>query len=130
MFISVEGVLYTKEMKTILRFPPSKRTTYFKIPQSVTTIGGEAFMNCSELISLEIPESVIKIEGYAFEEVSNIKEIHIKTEHIEQLVVESHFPYSVTRDCILYVPIGTGYAYRHHPIWGEFKHVEIEKKKC
>jgi len=29
--------------------------------------------------------------------------------------------------CVLYVPVGTGYAYRHHPIFSKFKEVVIEK---
>ncbi|MCQ2257171.1 MAG: hypothetical protein MJZ41_04150 [Bacteroidaceae bacterium] len=29
--------------------------------------------------------------------------------------------------CTLYVPVGTGYAYRHHPVFGEFKEVIIER---
>jgi hypothetical protein len=27
----------------------------------------------------------------------------------------------------LYVPIGTGYAYRHHPFFSKFKEVVIER---
>ena len=29
----------------------------------------------------------------------------------------------IPEDAVLYVPIGTGYAYRHHPEFGKFKTV-------
>ena len=31
--------------------------------------------------------------------------------------------------CTLYIPSGTRWAYRHHPILGKFKNIEIEKEQ-
>lgn len=32
-------------------------------------------------------------------------------------------------ECTLYIPSGTRWAYRHHPVFSKFKNIEIEVKK-
>ena len=50
---------------------------YTKIPNSVTSIGGNAFANCSGLTSLEIPNSVTSIGWSAFYKCSSLTSIEI-----------------------------------------------------
>ncbi len=45
------------------------------IPDSVTSIGGRAFYNCSSLTSITIPDSVTSIGEYVFNGCSNLNEI-------------------------------------------------------
>lgn len=45
---------------------PNGKEGLVNIPNTVTTIGGNAFRQCSELTSISIPNSVTKINGYAF----------------------------------------------------------------
>ena len=84
------------------------------IPDSVTSIGDSAFSGCSSLTSIEIPNSVTSIGYRAFNGCTNLKEIHLRNEHPENIEIQydpfSDFDFT---DCTLYVPIGTGYAYRH-----------------
>ena len=47
------------------------------IPNSVTTIGGDAFMGCTGLTSITIPNSVTIIQGYAFASCSGLTSINI-----------------------------------------------------
>ncbi|MBQ3061556.1 MAG: fibronectin type III domain-containing protein [Lachnospiraceae bacterium] len=64
-FASVDGVLYTKDMKILLWFPQSKQGQYI-IPNSVTTIS--ACTCCDMKISkLAVPDSVKEIGEYCFE---------------------------------------------------------------
>lgn len=88
-FKSIDGNLYTKDGKTLLRYAIGKTNGVFSVPQgviqigsvsfadadnltkvilpnSVTTIGNYAFMSCYNLKSIEIPSSVTKIGAYAF----------------------------------------------------------------
>ena len=60
-----DGILFTKDGKTLLRCPPSK-TGALSVPSGVTVIGDEAFSGCSGLTSVAIPTSVASIGNSAF----------------------------------------------------------------
>jgi len=49
------------------------------IPNGVTSIGGDAFRNCSGLTSIVIPGSVINIGDYAFNRCNNLAAISVDT---------------------------------------------------
>jgi len=64
-FYSAEdGVLFTKNIDTIVSYPNAKATSYI-LPSGVTTIGDFAFAGC-DLVSVTIPESVTSIGANAF----------------------------------------------------------------
>ncbi len=64
-FVSVDGSLYTKDMKTILLYAYGKTDTTFTIPSGVTTIAAGAFYGAN-LKTVVIPDTVTIIENYAF----------------------------------------------------------------
>jgi hypothetical protein len=102
-YASIDGVLYDKEKKTLIECPGGKNN--IEIPNSVTSIGDYAFEGCTALTS-----------------------IHIRCEHPENLKIHEEAFYGTNiENCTLHVPIGTGYAYRHHPVFSKFKEVIIEK---
>ena len=51
--------------------------TEYAIPDGVTTIGDEAFYNCSSLTSVTIPDSVTTIGNYTFDDCSSLTSITI-----------------------------------------------------
>ena len=64
-YIGIDGVVFTKDQKTLIAYPAGKKGTY-TIPASVTILGGAAFEGCTGLTGVSIPASVIKIEDGAF----------------------------------------------------------------
>ena len=64
-YCSVDGVLFNKNKTTLIRFPVGRGGRY-SIPNSVTSIGEEAFACCDGLTSVTIPNSVTSIGSYAF----------------------------------------------------------------
>ena len=65
-FCSIDGILFDKNIKTLITFPANKKVTSYAIPSSVTTIHDHAFEQCINLTSITIPHSVTKIGAYAF----------------------------------------------------------------
>ena len=104
-YVSVDGVLFEKDMKTIVAYPNAKGTEYtipngvttiarfafcgctklknVTIPKSVTFIGGAAFNNCKALVSITIPESVTVIREGTFDGCSSLKSITIPNNVVE-----------------------------------------------
>ena len=99
------------------------------IPNSVTTIGYAAFKECSALQSIDIPNSVTTIGDYAFGGCKALQSIHIRITDIENADIgEWAFNSIDTNNCVLYISPGRRWAYRHHPVFGKFKNIEIEKQ--
>ena len=78
-FVSIEGILFTKDLTNLIRYPPKNQCNKYCIPESVTTIGKYAFSDCTNLITITIPTSVTTIGEYAFYECSNLTTITIPT---------------------------------------------------
>jgi len=69
--------LYNKNRTTLMQYPASKTDASFTIPNSVTSIGIEAFHGCINLTSITIPNSVKSIEGFAFSSCTSLTSITI-----------------------------------------------------
>ncbi len=89
-FCSVDGVIYTKDMKTIVFFPPAKEGAY-EIAETVETIRTKAFYKCSKITSIVIPDTVKSIEEKAFFRCSGITECSL-SQNIE-LIGKDAFSY-------------------------------------
>ena len=66
-FQSIDGVLYSKDGKKLIRFPENKKDTSFVVPNGVETIGVGAFYGCENLENITISDSVRSIGASAFE---------------------------------------------------------------
>lgn len=79
--------------------------------------------------SVTIPNSVTNICVGAFSGCTSLKSILSATVYIDYITIdEKAFVGFNIDECTLYIPSGTRWAYRHHPGFGKFKNIEIEKK--
>ena len=75
----IDGVIYTKDMKTLLFYPPARaieeskndkgeevKTISYEIPEGVETIRSKAFYKCYELTEITLPSTLKSIEEMAF----------------------------------------------------------------
>ena len=61
-------------------------------------------------------------------DVDSLKGLHCRIEKPENIEVEDGaFEEKAFEEYILFIPPGTRWAYRHHPIFGKFKNIEIER---
>ena len=71
-----------------------------------------------------LPQHINKIGERLFKGCNALSDVHIQAEDPNAISVE--FEEEDVKNITLYVPIGTGYAYRHHPEFGKFKEIKIE----
>ena len=76
-YMSDNGVLYTKDKKTLIQYPSKKEKTEYIILQGTTSIGNYAFHYCTNLTNITIPNSVTSIGDDAFYICTNLINITI-----------------------------------------------------
>ena len=144
-YSSIDGVLFDKEQAILLYYPAGKEDNSYTIPNSVTSISGEAFWGCAALEKINIPESVEYIADYAFESCSSLKSItfpsSLKTleffvlencNSLEFIKCEAETPpqagyYNtfggVDKNIPLYVPTESIPLYQNADGWNEFNFI-------
>lgn len=60
-YVAVNGVLFDKAEDTLIQYPQGLANTAYTIPNSVTTIQGDAFGFCANLVSITVPSGVSNI---------------------------------------------------------------------
>lgn len=65
-YCSVDGVVFSKDMTKLIQYPIGKIESSYSIPNTVTTVGEYAFMECANLKNVNLPKSVTTIEDFAF----------------------------------------------------------------
>jgi len=75
-FVSIDGVIYSNDMKQLVAYPGNKADNAFAIPEGVETICFAAVSNTQNLNTLSFPNSVVTISDYGFtggDGISNIQ---------------------------------------------------------
>ena len=74
-FTSVDGVIFSKDMKLLVNYPSNKSGSAYTIPDNVEMVGFDAFGNTRNLRSVTFPNSLQTISDYGFsgcQELNNI----------------------------------------------------------
>lgn len=75
-FKTVDGVLYTKDGKRLVRYPSGRKGS-FTVPNTATYIAQYAFKGCGKLTSINIPSSVRGIGANAFYECKKLESVSL-----------------------------------------------------
>ena len=73
----VDEVKFNKEKKELIKYSRNKKVTNYTIPDSVTDIKDNAFLDCKSLTKITIPDSVTSIGDGAFQGCSSLTTITI-----------------------------------------------------
>jgi uncharacterized protein YgiM (DUF1202 family) len=101
-FQSYDGVLFSRDGKTLIRYP-SGRDGAYEIPPGTLYIDQDAFRNCDGLTSVTVPDGVTALPNYLLSGASSLEEIFL--------------PASLKE-------IGEGVL----PVYGKLRRVEIDEK--
>ena len=76
-YISIDGVLFDKDKTKLIQYPAGSNRTIYSIPNSVISIGSDAFVGCTSLTSVTIPDSVTSIGSGAFRSCTSLTSVKI-----------------------------------------------------
>lgn len=76
-FSSMDGILYSKDGKTLIMCPARYNATEYTIPEAVRVISDRAFRGCENIKKLIIPDTVTEIGKEAFSFMESLEEVSL-----------------------------------------------------
>lgn len=77
VWTSVDGVLYTADGGTLVRYPGGRRTRHFTVPDTVERIGEDAFCHAEYLWHVDLPANLRELGQGAFSFCSRLREMTV-----------------------------------------------------
>lgn len=106
-----DGVLFSKDMQTLVSYPAGKADVRYEVPSGVRKVGYSAFEYCSKIEEVHCPKSVTWIDTYSFYNCTALKKITFDGSI-------SYFAYYAFMDCTSLESV-TAYCYNLYT--GAFK---------
>lgn len=101
-YTSVDGVLFTKDMKTLLAYPLKKEATTYTIPEGVERVGSCAFYKNTTLTSIDLPKTLKVIGDMAFFKCENMTLVTLP-DGLEKIGSDA-FSYCQGMKPVMYIP--------------------------
>ncbi len=146
-YCDISGVMFTKNMKTLIAYPPAHDSdSHYEVPDGIEIIGKTAFdcsqnlrtitlpqslrsigilaFNASGIETINIPKSVDYLGDLCIRKINrlpfHLKSIYVNWENPISLSTEDVFSQDIYTEVTLYVPQGTKAFYESAPIWNNF----------
>lgn len=120
-YSSLDGVLFNKNKTILIAFPISKSNIY-NVPQTVDSIGYDAFRYCKNLTAITLPASVKSIANVAFDSCVSLKKIIVERS-VPPIAYLNTFRGVNKQTCVVKVPTGFVSAYQAAQYWSEFQQI-------
>ena len=121
-YTSVDGVLYDKEMNTLMQYPEGKTTPEYIAPKSLRNLGPYAFFGNKKLTTVDLPAGVASIGDFAFGWCQNLSSLTVRVADPAtiELGLIPFFRGANAVDCTLRVPVGSKTKYENADLWKDF----------
>ncbi len=98
-----------------------------KLPESLVYVNERVFANCYSLEEVYLT-SIERIYAEAFSQCTMLKAIHLYYEDADEMSVAWNAFDGVDKEsCVLYVPSGSRWSYKHHRVFSQFKQIVVER---
>lgn len=77
LYRTVDGVLYSRDLRTLVAYPAGRNAANVIVPDGVEVIGPHAFDHASGIRKLVLPASVKRIGDEAFANMAALEELHL-----------------------------------------------------
>lgn len=74
-YVSVDGVLFDKEMARLVQYPAGDPRATYDVPAGVTAVANQAFQNSRNLTAVSVPGSVKTVGRSAFEGCAALRKV-------------------------------------------------------
>lgn len=78
-YTSVDNIIYSKDLKTLVKYPMDKNDAFFEIPSHVKKIGEYSFQCCQNLQAVMVGSSVTTLEQEAFAGCHSLRHIYVSS---------------------------------------------------
>ena len=97
-YSSDDGVLFNNDITELIQYPIGNTRNTYTIPNSVETIGDNAFYECTSLTEVTIPNSVETIGDFAFSECTALAVVKWDTTNVTTIPPATFYNCSAVSD--------------------------------
>lgn len=76
-YCTVDGVLYSKDITTLIKYPACRPGTEYTVPDTVTKLMHVAFDSASKLVSITLPDNITVLDTDTFADCTSLKNIRL-----------------------------------------------------
>lgn len=103
-FASKDGMLYNKDMTSLIKCPSAMETHNLVIPEGVTAIESNAICGSTKIKSIHLPKSLKQINRSSIYDCPNVSELHIGVKDLTNFHVVDGLMSLADQQCTYYVP--------------------------
>ena len=117
-FKTVDGILYDKDLTTLIKYPNGKLDTSFTVPNGIILIKSNAFSNAINLTDIIFNPDLFIISNNSFKDCINLTNITFTSTNPPYITAFKVLP--INKNTVIKVPTGSLNSYKSDPSYYEY----------